>query len=408
MSTATLKPVGQVRDHILQVARTRLTRETIPLSEALGRILATDVIAAVDVPPWDNSAMDGYAIRVAELADGDVLPVSQRITAGSSPVPLHPGTAARIFTGAPVPDGADAVVMQENCEQSGVETNTQSVCILQVPQAGANVRRRGADIQKGELLFAAGYRLQAADLGLLASTGVSHIAVGRMPRVAILTTGDELVAPGEELAPGQIYNSNAVTLQGLLNGLGIVPQQVRHVADTLAQTQGVLRELAQTCDCIISSGGVSAGEEDHVRRALQEEGQLDVWKLALKPGKPFAFGHLHDTLFFGLPGNPVSSFVTFVLLVRPALLAWMGAARPLPTSWPVRADFERPVASEREEYLRVTCHERDSQVWVTPLADQSSGVLSSIHTADGLAIVPSGQTLAIGDALRFIAFSDIV
>ncbi|MEC8859065.1 MAG: gephyrin-like molybdotransferase Glp [Pseudomonadota bacterium] len=407
-SATALKPVEQVREHLLQVARNRCTSETLPLSEALGRILAEEVIAAVDVPPWDNSAMDGYAINVSELAGEPLLPVTQRITAGSSPTPLEPGSAARIFTGAPVPTGADAVVMQENCEAVGTGSGAHSVRILQTPAAGANVRRRGADIQKGSQLFPAGYRLQAADLGLLASTGVSQLSVGSLPRVAILTTGDELVAPGQDLAPGQIYNSNAVTLQALLRGLGIVPIEVRHVADTLAETQSVLRELAQSCDCIISTGGVSAGEEDHVRSALQAEGELDIWKLALKPGKPFAFGHLHRTLFFGLPGNPVSTFVTFVLLVRPALLAWMGAARPLTTSWPVRADFERPAASEREEYLRVRCQEKDGQVWVGPLADQSSGVLSSIHAADGLAVVPAGKTLAIGDTLRFFAFSDIV
>jgi molybdopterin molybdotransferase len=401
-STALL-PIELALATLLDAARTRVVSESVTLAQAGGRVLLHDIKSACDVPPWHNSAMDGYAVNSQSLQIASPLIISQRIPAGVAPSALAPGTAARIFTGAPLPDGADAVVMQENCQLRG-----DHVIVNKPVVAGENVRRQGADVPVGKTLLQAGHRLRPQDIGLLAATGHTTVPVGQRPRVALMTTGDELIEPGQPLQPGQIYNSNFYTLAALLRVLGIEPIDGGRVPDSLPETEAALRRLAQRADCIITSGGVSAGEEDHVRTALQRCGELAIWKLALKPGKPFAFGRIDQTLLFGLPGNPVSAFVTFLLLVRPALLAMMGATQ---CSLPERlelAGFALPESGERQAYLRVCLQEAAGQRCLRLLPDQSSGVLSSVSRADGLAVIPAFTTVAEGDQLRFLAFNDIV
>ena len=380
-------------------------REEVALPQALHRVLAETIHAAIDVPGHANSAMDGYAVNSQTLACGQYrLRVTQRIPAGRVGQALAIGSAARIFTGAPIPPGADAVVMQENCSVEGDE-----IVVMQAVEAGENVRRAGSDVERGTLLFEAGHRLRAPDIGVLAGVGRETVVVCRPLRVAVLTTGDELVRPGEPLQTGQIYNSNFYMLSTLVQGLGHDVVDCGIVADSLDSTVQALLAAAANADCIISSGGVSAGEEDHVRTALARIGELSLWKLAIKPGKPFAFGQLEGKPFFGLPGNPVSAFVTFALLVRPCLQRLGGARDQAPLQLQLTADFDLPVSGIRQEYLRVCCATDAQGETVLRLAgSQSSGVLSSVSHADGLAIVPPLSAVQRGDKLRFMPLSEIV
>ncbi len=378
--------------------------ETVPLGRAAGRILFEDHHAGADVPPWANSAMDGYAVAAACCRQVPVrLPVSQRIPAGAAAAPLDEASAARIFTGAPLPEGADAVVMQENCRETGGEVE-----ILKPVFAGDNVREAGNDLRQGQRILTAGRRLRPADLGLLASTGVSRIAVRERLRVALLATGDELIEPGRPLGPGQIYDSNHYTVAAMIEALGCEYIDLGIVGDDPRQTLDALREAASRADCVVTLGGVSVGEEDHVRDAVERLGQLRLWKLAIKPGKPFAFGHLGQRPFFGLPGNPVSAFVTFALVVRPCLLRLAGAGDCLPRSQWLSAGFEAPRSGAREEYLRVTIDETRPHAQLRPFSNQSSGVLSSLSHGDGLAVIPPHTAVQRGDLLRFLAFDAIV
>lgn len=365
-----------------------------PLLEARGCVLARDVSATIDVPGVDNSAMDGYALRAAEAAQGPV--VAQRIAAGATAAPLAPATAARIFTGAPIPAGADTVVMQERCsERDG------RLWIEGEIERGDNIRPRGQDIAAGTLVLGRGRRLRAQDLGLLASVGCAEVAVYRPLRVAVLATGDELREPGEgPLQPGQLYNSNHFTLAGLLQGLNMEVVASPIVRDDPAATATALQQAAAAADCVISSGGVSVGEEDHVRRQLERLGELFLWRLALKPGKPFAFGKLAGVPFLGLPGNPVSVFVTFCVLARPFLLRCQGAVEEPPLSLTARADFAVPKPGIRRDYLRVTVAAEQGELVARRFPNQSSGVLTSVAHSNALALVPEGTTVKPGDRVE--------
>lgn len=380
--------------------------ETVATYAASGRILAEGLRSAIDVPPLDNTSMDGYALRCADVtAAGARLNVAQRIPAGSVGHTLAPGTAARIFTGAPLPAGADAVVMQELCAVEG-----DAVVVNHLPHAGEWIRRRGEDIAAGAEVLAAGTRLDAAHVGVAASVGAASLNVFRRLRVALFSTGDELAMPGEALKPGGIYNSNRYTLRALLEGLGCEVADLGIVPDTRQATRAALREAAAGNDLILTSGGVSVGEEDHVKPAVEAEGALDLWKIAIKPGKPLAFGSVRrpsgdgQAAFIGLPGNPVSSFVTFLMLVRPFILKCQGASELRPRARGMRADFDFK-GDPRREFLRAR---------ITPAGgldlfpNQSSGVLTSCTWADGLIDNPPRQAIRSGDTVRFLPFSELL
>jgi len=400
--------LAQALDRLIAAVRpfSADSAETVSTFESLGRILAEDVRSALDVPPADNSSMDGYAMRSGDVpVEGAVLPISQRIPAGQPPLPLQPGTAARIFTGAQIPPGADAVVMQEQCEavDGGVRVNT-------IPTAGQWVRRRGEDVQAESVVLSKGDRLTPQAMGLAASVGAASLKVARRPKVALFSTGDELVMPGEPLKPGAIYNSNRFMLRGLIESLGCDCVDFGIVPDRLDATREALRRAALGQDLIVTSGGVSVGEEDHLKPAVQAEGQLDLWQIAMKPGKPLAFGEVRrgdgtSAYFIGLPGNPVSSFVTFLMAVRPVLLHLQGATDLAPRAVTLRADFDWPRADKRQEFLRVKLNASGG---LDLFPNQSSGVLTSAVWGDGVVDNPPGQAIASGDAVRFIAFSDLL
>jgi molybdopterin molybdotransferase len=376
--------------------------------------LARDIVSAVHVPPEDNSAMDGYAVRVADLAHGagSMLPVSQRIVAGKVGGPLAAGTAARIFTGAQVPSGADAVVMQEHCEaiaDDGGANALGAVRVNELPVPGMAIRRQGEDVMKGQAVLRAGHRLDAAAIGLAATVGMARLDVAMRPRVALFSTGDELVMPGEPLPPGAIYNSNRFMLGALLRGQGCLVTDLGNVPDRLDATRAMLREAAAGHDLILSSGGVSVGEEDHLRPALAAEGRLDLWAIAIKPGKPLAFGAVRqaqgaETWFIGLPGNPVSSHVTFTLFVRPVLARLQGAQALAPQGIPARADFAWPRPDKRREFLRV---KRNATGGLDLYRNQGSGVLTSLAWGDGLADIAPGQSVRPGDLVRYLSLAEL-
>jgi molybdopterin molybdotransferase len=398
-----LMSLDEALERLLTTARARPIAETESAStfDALGRVLAEDIRSPLDVPPADNTSMDGYAVRSADLpAAGTVLPVSQRIPAGQVGGPLEPGTVARIFTGAQVPPGADAVVMQE---QTSLQDDGR-VRIDTVPVPGQWVRRRGEDIATGDTVLTRGTRLTPQALGLAAAVGRATVTVVRRPRVALFSTGDELVMPGQPLKPGAIYNSNRFTLMGLLQAAGCTVQDLGIVPDRLDATRAALRDAAAANDLIVTSGGVSVGEEDHLRPAMQAEGRLELWQIAMKPGKPLAFGAVRrgdagEALFVGLPGNPVSSWVTGLLAVLPLLRALQGMADAAPRALTVRADFDWPRPDRRREFLRVRFNARGG---LDLFPNQSSGVLTSAHWADGLVDNPGGQAIRAGDLVRYL------
>jgi molybdopterin molybdotransferase len=388
-------------------ARQLTQSEQVSTFDALGRVLAEDVNSALDVPPADNSSMDGYAVCAADVpAAGTVLPVAQRIPAGVVGTPLQRGTAARIFTGAQVPAGADAVVMQEQC----VVLDGGVVRIDTVPDAGQWVRRRGEDIHCGAAVLTRGMRLTPQALGLVASVGRADLVVLRRPRVALFSTGDELVMPGQPLPPGAIYNSNRFMLRGLLQASGCEVTDLGIVPDRLDATRAALRSAAQGHDLILTSGGVSVGEEDHLRPAMEAEGQIEHWQIAMKPGKPLAFGAVHHAgaaaaLFIGLPGNPVSSFVTYLVAVVPLLRALQGLPASAPARTLMRADFDWPRPDRRREFLRV---QRNAGGGLDLFPNQSSGVLTSVNWADGLVDNPAGQAIGRGDTVDFLPLPELI
>ncbi len=390
---------------LLDGAQTVSEVRSLPTLAAAGRVLARAQVATVDAPPLDNSAMDGYALAVADVPQlATCLPVSQRIVAGSVGTRLQPGTAARIFTGAPIPAGADAVVMQELCQH-----RADAVLINHLPRTGEHIRHAGSDIAAASEILPVGQRLRPQDTALAASVGIAELPVFRRLRVAVLFTGDELRMPGEALPPGAIYNANRFLLSALLERLGCVVRDLGQVADDLAATRRALREAVHDNDLVLSSGGVSVGEEDHVKEAIELEGRLEMWKIAIKPGKPLVFGHLtspgREVPLIGLPGNPVSCLVTFLMLVRPLLLKMQGVREVSPPAYLLRADFDWLRPDARREFLRARSN-GDGGVDLFP--NQASGVLSSAVWADGLVDNPPQQVIHRGDRVRFLPFSALL
>jgi molybdopterin molybdotransferase len=404
-----LMPLDEALAQLLATVQPLSQHERVDTAEADGRVLAEAIVSGLQVPPHDNSSMDGYAVRVDDvLAAVGALPVSQRIAAGSVGTALQPGTVARIFTGAPVPDGADAVVMQEDC----IVDETQGLPRVQVntvPIPGQNIRRSGEDVARGDVVLATGTRLGPAALGLAASVGLAHLQVVRKPRVALFSTGDELVLPGSvapaDMPPGAIYNSNRFFLASLLRRLGCEVTDLGIVPDQLEATKAALQQAAVRHDLILTSGGVSVGEEDHIKPAVQALGQLDLWQIAIKPGKPFAHGRVGEAHFIGLPGNPVSSLVTFAVLVRPFLLRLQGATQIALKSMAARADFDWPKGEKRREFLRVR---RNDNGGLDLFTNQSSGVLTSAVWGDGLLDVLPGESIEYGATVRYLPFGEVL
>ncbi|HDS1737475.1 MULTISPECIES: gephyrin-like molybdotransferase Glp [Pseudomonas] len=393
-------PVEEALERLLALAESAPIRatETVALADAEGRVLAQDLVAELDLPPWPNSAMDGYALRLAD-GHGEPLPVSQRIFAGHAPQPLQAGSCARIFTGAPLPEGADCVEMQENTEV----LDDGRVRFLEPLRAQQNVRPQGQETRIGEQVMSAGTRLGPIELGLAATLGHARLEVVRKVRVAVLSTGDELVEPGLPLGPGQIYNSNRRLLASWLQRLGCEVVDVGIIADDLQQTRDCLAGLGDV-DLILSTGGVSVGEADYLGIALREAGELALWKLAIKPGKPLTFGHYRGVPVIGLPGNPASTLVTFGLLTRPYLLRRQGVANVAPLRFSVPAGFDWPKAGTRREYLRARLEEGRARIY----KNQSSGVLRSAAWAEGLVEVHEGSTPQQGDSVWFIPLSELL
>ena len=395
----------QALEKLLAAAQPVEEIRTMPLTAAAGRVLAAPQHSSVASPPLDNSAMDGYAVRLADItAAGVCLPVSQRIPAGTVGTKLLPGTAARIFTGAPVPEGADAIVMQELCAhgESGVFIN-------HLPKPNENIRRAGEDIAIGAHILPAGIKLRAQDIALAASAGLPELPVYRRLRVGVFFTGDELVQPGDPLPPGAIYNSNRYALRALLEGLGCEVRDLGTVPDNLPATRDALRRAAADNDLIVTSGGVSVGEEDHVKPAVEAEGQLDMWKIAIKPGKPLAFGEVRrdggKAWFIGLPGNPVSAMVTFMIMVRPFVLRLQGVNNVTPRIFRLRSDSEWLRPDARAEFLRARVNDLGN-VEIYP--NQGAGVLTSLCWGDGLVMNRPDLAINKGDTVRYASFAELL
>lgn len=389
---------------LLQHASPVPETESVPLGDALGRVLAMEVTSPLNVPPLDNSAMDGYAVRAGEIEPGKPMPVSQRIPAGTVGTELEPGTCARIFTGAPVPPGADAVIMQEHA----TDRTNDRVSFESVPRAGDNIRNAGEDIRTGDTILEPGNRIEPQHLGLAASVGLAEHTVFRRLKVATFFTGDEIVEPGRPLGEGEIYNSNQYHLNALIQKFGCDVVNLGIVEDRLDTTRNTIMEAARSADLIVTSGGVSVGEEDHVRLAIEELGTISMWRLKIKPGKPLVLGHVEGTPIIGLPGNPVSAFVTCLLFVRPFLLRMQGLKEVMPSSYPVTADFDWTRPGIRREFLRARVRNEAGEARAEIHSRQGSGVLSSTCWANGLVVIPEETRVAKGDRVQFIPFRELM
>jgi molybdopterin molybdotransferase len=383
-------------ERLLGDSRILVGDESVRLADGLGRVLAADIVSGIDVPPADNSAMDGYALRRADWrGPGQALEVSQRITAGTAPGPLREGTVARIFTGAEIPDGADVVVMQERCKANG-----NSVLIEEARKVGANIRPRGQDICKGAIVLKMGHRLRAQDLGLIASLGIARVDVRQRLKIAIISTGEELVEPGDSAGPGQIYNSNRYTLGTLLDGWGFDVIDFGIVLDDPLAISDIMKQASQDAHVIITSGGVSVGEEDHVKAVVESLGRIDLWRVAIKPGKPFAYGEIMGTPFLGLPGNPVAVLITALVIARPFLFECQGISHH--EVIPVRqtALFDKK-GSPRQDYVRV----RSGPDGVEIFPHQSSGILYSTCWGDGVVVQKPFEDIKSGDSVDVIPYA---
>lgn len=401
-----LVPYEQALQNLLQQASVVGETELVGVSTALGRVLAEDVKSSINVPPADNSSMDGYAIRSADVKEAGPtrLRLTQRIAAGHTGTTLAAGEAARIFTGAPIPDGADAVVMQEQVTVEG-----DSIVFEATVSRGQNIRLAGEDITEDQVILKQGTRLRAQELGLAASIGLTELKVRRRLRVGIFFTGDELVEPGQALAPGKIYDSNRYTLNGLLGSLDCEIIDLGIVGDTLQQTRDAISRATAQADLVITSGGVSVGEEDHVRIALEQLGELYMWRLNIKPGKPLAFGMVNGTAFIGLPGNPVSVFATFCLFVSPFIKKRQGCTQIAPRPMRVTADFSWPRPDRRREFARARLlRDAENGLRADIYPNQSSGVLMSTSWADGFVVIPEQTSVEPGDTLDYYAFTDML
>ncbi len=410
--TAEPKPliaVDEALDFLLGQVKTLEDTELVETSQALQRVLAKPVTSTINVPAWNNSAMDGYAFNHADIAEGQPARVSQRIPAGYEGTQLESGTAARIFTGAPVPEGADTVVMQEHCHAFS-EGGEEFVTIEKKPKSGANIRLAGEDVAVDEVVLQAGTKLKPQHLGLAASVGVAALTVYRKLKVAVFSSGDELVMPGESLAAGKIYNSNRFSLSGLLEALNCEIIDLGMVEDTLDATCNALAKASEQADLILASGGVSVGEEDHVKPAVEKLGSLELWKIAVRPGKPLAYGHVNHVPFIGAPGNPVSLFVTFCVFALPWIKKQQGISGDLqPRVMHFTADFEWPRPDKRREYARARLKTSDlGQLMVEVYPSRSSAVLSSVTWADGLVVIEPGEMINRGDPVKFIAFNELL
>jgi len=403
MTSPNLTSVDDALTYLLAQATAITRTETVSIADSLGRILAEDHSAPADVPPADNSAVDGYAICQGDTSPDQWLRVSDRIPAGMAPRPLQPGTAVRIFTGSEIPEGADAVVMQER-----VEHIDDGIVIQGAVEPAQNIRRRGQDLAKGSLALARGTRIRPQEMGLLASMGVSQVPVLARLKVAILNTGDELVEPGKPLGPGQIYNSNRFTMLGLLAEAGCEVVLCETLEDTRKETRATLQRAATQADLILTSGGVSVGEEDHVRAVLEESGKLSLWRLAIKPGKPLAFGEIGGTPLLGLPGNPATVLVTFMMVAMPYIRKRQGRPEFYCIGERLPADFEITSPSIRREFIRARKNVSGTEITVAAYPNQNSGVLSSACWSSGLAVVPEHTTVKPGDLLTYYSFADLL
>ncbi|ALI11147.1 MULTISPECIES: gephyrin-like molybdotransferase Glp [Pseudomonas] len=400
-----LMPVDEAIRHLLDQAPPPPPVQRVGLDQALARVLAADILCPMNLPAWDNSAMDGYALRAADLpVDGGYLALAGRIAAGDEPgEPLQDGQVVRIFTGAPLPPGADTVVPQERCQVDGERVWLPSV------NGGEHVRKEGEELRRGDRLLEAGTRLRAQELGLLAGAGVPQVDVYRPLQVGLLSSGDELREPGEPLAPGQIYNSNRHSLAALLRGWGVEVHDFGVMPDQLLASRQALRLAAAECDVLITSGGVSVGEEDHLKQAIEALGSIDLWRLAIQPGKPLAFGDVEGKPWLGLPGNPSAALITALIVVRPFLFRAQGMGNVLPVPLQLPAGFDWLKRNRRRQYLRARLvADANGHLCVTLHPQQSSAMLTAACWADGLAVVECEAQLHKHDKVLYLPFTDLM
>lgn len=401
-----MKTFDEALSYLVSQAKKTQKTETLPIQQALGKVLADPVVSGVNVPPHDNSQMDGYAINLLDLTHEDTFHVSQSIPAGSEPAPLELGTVARIFTGAPIPAEANAVIMQEETEQVGDKVKITA----ETTRPGQNIRHTGEDIETGRVVFEKGHRLRAEDLGLIASIGIAEVSVYQPLKIATFTTGDELLEPDDAPEKGKIYNANRYVLAGAVPQLGFELIDLGRVKDTLEDTIEAMKQAAEVGDVVMTTGGVSVGEEDHIKPAIESLGKLDMWKVKMKPGKPLAFGDIQGTPFIGLPGNPVSAFATFNLFARPYLLRMQGVKEICITPLWLEAGFDWPKSNFRREFARakLKVDETQSKTVVELFPNQGSGVLMSAVWAEGFAVIPEDTKITKGDKVAFYAFNDMI